>query len=341
MKEGRPSSEGEHSFEVTREQPAVRLAPRRRAPAGRAERRRATGAGVDPRVRVERQHRASRRLQHPTRSHSSPSATRGSSGGTTTRAVPNAGVRNYGWMRVGAEAAHRGPEPQCCVRPSSIEDIGALRLHDPTGRHRPVIAAGAPWYMTLFGRDALISSYMALPIDPTLALGVLEALAELQGREVDAASEEEPGRIMHETRYLGVDAPTLTGGNTYYGSVDATPLFVFLLGELSRWGLAGGAAAPIAAARRPGTDVDGRVRRPRRRRLHRVPEDVRTRSGATRVGRTPPTASAITTEGSPRRRWRCARCRPTPMRRTGLGRQSLGVWISPTSRLDTPSWPTS
>ncbi|MDX6717729.1 MAG: hypothetical protein QOH30_4287, partial [Baekduia sp.] len=60
---------------------------------------------------------------------------------------------------------------------------------------------------------------------------------ELQGREIDAYSEEEPGRIMHETRYLGVDAPTLTGGSTYYGSADATPLYVMLLGELSRWGL--------------------------------------------------------------------------------------------------------
>jgi glycogen debranching enzyme len=119
----------------------------------------------------------------------------------------------------------------------SIEDIGALRLHDPTGQRRPVIAAGAPWYMTLFGRDALLSAYMALPIDPTLAIGVLEALAELQGTSVDPLSEEEPGRIMHETRYLGVDAPTLTGGATYYGSADATPLFVMLLGELSRWGL--------------------------------------------------------------------------------------------------------
>ena len=118
-----------------------------------------------------------------------------------------------------------------------IGDIGALRLHDPSGRRRPVIAAGAPWYMTLFGRDALISAYMALPVDPTLALGVLEALGELQGRSVDLVSEEQPGRIMHETRYLGVAEPTLTGGSTYYGSADATPLFVVLLGELCRWGL--------------------------------------------------------------------------------------------------------
>lgn len=119
----------------------------------------------------------------------------------------------------------------------AVADVEALRLHDPTGRHRPVIAAGAPWFMTLFGRDALISAYMALPVDPDLALGVLEALADLQGTRVDPVSEEEPGRIMHETRYGGVAAPTLMGGSTYYGSADATPLFVVLLGELSRWGL--------------------------------------------------------------------------------------------------------
>lgn len=120
----------------------------------------------------------------------------------------------------------------------AVLDVEALRLHDPSGGRRPVIAAGAPWFMTLFGRDAIISSYMALPVDPTLALGVLDALAELQGVRHDSGSEEEPGRIMHETRYLGVEAPTLTGGSTYYGSVDATPLFVLLLGELCRWGLA-------------------------------------------------------------------------------------------------------
>jgi glycogen debranching enzyme len=150
--------------------------------------------------------------------------------------LPNATARNRHWL---ASVPHlRTLDRKLgAAYDRSIADLGALRLHDPTGRHRPVIAAGAPWYMTLFGRDALISAYMALPIDPTLALGVLQALAELQGDEVDPATEEQPGRIMHETRYLGVDAPTLTGGSTYYGSVDATPLFVVLLGELSRWGL--------------------------------------------------------------------------------------------------------
>jgi glycogen debranching enzyme len=119
----------------------------------------------------------------------------------------------------------------------AVADLGSLRLFDPGGRRRPVIAAGAPWFMTLFGRDSLWTSYMALPIDPTLALGVLDALAELQGEDLETRTEEEPGRIMHETRFNGANTLALEGGHTYYGSVDATPLFVVLLGELARWGL--------------------------------------------------------------------------------------------------------
>jgi glycogen debranching enzyme len=121
---------------------------------------------------------------------------------------------------------------------TSVADLASLRLHDPTGRHRPVVAAGAPWYMTLFGRDALITAYMALPIDRDMALGVLEVLAELQGVDTDHATEEQPGRIVHETRQLGLDGISLTRHGLYYGSADATPLFVVLLGELMRWGIA-------------------------------------------------------------------------------------------------------
>ncbi|HET9600942.1 MAG TPA: glycogen debranching N-terminal domain-containing protein [Acidimicrobiales bacterium] len=119
----------------------------------------------------------------------------------------------------------------------SLSDISSLRLFDPTGVRRPVVAAGAPWFMTLFGRDSLWTSYMTLPVDPTLALGVLEALAELQGDDINFRTEEEPGRIMHETRFEGANTLALEGGTTYYGSVDATPLFVVVLGELARWGL--------------------------------------------------------------------------------------------------------
>ena len=235
IKEGRPSSEGEHSLEVKEssllfgwrlgdvhrqaelsvEGPPVQVSTRGFVWSVTIERHAVCMLQLDLTVAlgsswIERRH------HHPS--------------------VPNAANRNRGWLS-SVPKLRTANRLLSAAYDRSIEDISALRLHDPTGRHRPVIAAGAPWYMTLFGRDALISAYMSLPIDPTLAMGVLEALAELQGRNVDLVSEEQPGRIMHETRYLGVDAPTLTGGNTYYGSVDATPLFVVLLGELSRWGL--------------------------------------------------------------------------------------------------------
>jgi glycogen debranching enzyme len=120
----------------------------------------------------------------------------------------------------------------------SLEDLGALRIFDPAHPDSVAVAAGAPWFMALFGRDSLLSSYMALPLDQTLALGTLQALARKQGSKVDDRTEEQPGRILHETR-LGLDFPlSHGGGSVYYGTADATPLFVVVLGELRRWGLA-------------------------------------------------------------------------------------------------------
>jgi len=120
----------------------------------------------------------------------------------------------------------------------SAEDLGALRIFDPDYPERTVVAAGAPWFMTLFGRDSLLTSMMALIVDPDLALGVLQTLARFQGTEVDARNDEEPGRILHEMRFGDAPGLSLGGGQVYYGSADATPLFVMLLGELRRWGLA-------------------------------------------------------------------------------------------------------
>jgi glycogen debranching enzyme len=118
------------------------------------------------------------------------------------------------------------------------EDLGALRIFDPEFPDRAVVAAGAPWFMTLFGRDSLITSWMALLADPSLAEGTLRTLARYQGSRVDPLSEEEPGRIPHELRW-GVSHSLARGsGSLYYGSIDATPLFVMVLGELRRWGLA-------------------------------------------------------------------------------------------------------
>ena len=118
----------------------------------------------------------------------------------------------------------------------SLRDLGELRIFDPDRPDEVTVAAGAPWFMAVFGRDSLITSYLALALDPRLALGALQTLARHQGRRTDPVSEEEPGRIAHELRF-GVEASLALGGNVYYGTADATPLFVALLGELHRWGL--------------------------------------------------------------------------------------------------------
>ena len=120
----------------------------------------------------------------------------------------------------------------------SAEDLGALRIFDPDFPERTVVAAGAPWFMTLFGRDSLITAWMALIVDPELALGTLQTLARFQGTDVRPNNEEEPGRILHEMRFGEASSLSLGGGAIYYGTADSTPLFVMLLGELRRWGLA-------------------------------------------------------------------------------------------------------
>ncbi len=118
----------------------------------------------------------------------------------------------------------------------SVEDLGALRIVDPVDPAQVAVAAGAPWFMTVFGRDSLLTAWMALPVDQGLARGTLRTLARHQGTVVDARRDEQPGRILHEIRHGMDSVDALGGGTVYYGSVDATPLFVMLLGELYRWG---------------------------------------------------------------------------------------------------------
>lgn len=118
----------------------------------------------------------------------------------------------------------------------SERDLGSLRIEDPEHPDDDVVAAGAPWFMALFGRDSLLTSYFMLPYVPRLAFGTLNALARLQGRVSDLRTEEQPGKILHEVR-LGADRSLALGGDSvYYGSVDSTPLFVRLCGRALRWG---------------------------------------------------------------------------------------------------------
>jgi glycogen debranching enzyme len=116
----------------------------------------------------------------------------------------------------------------------ALADIAALRIVDAAHPDRVVIAAGAPWFMTLFGRDSLLTSWMTLPFEPSLAVGVLNALAELQGTVDDSMAEEQPGKILHELRRHGGGGP-FASRSRYYGTVDATPLFVMLAAEAVRW----------------------------------------------------------------------------------------------------------
>jgi glycogen debranching enzyme len=127
----------------------------------------------------------------------------------------------------------------------SYDDLGALRIEDPNHPDRVVVAAGAPWFMTLFGRDSLWASIMAMPVDPSLALGTLQTLADRQGSVVDEMSEEEPGKILHEVRLDVSSGLSLGGKSIYYGSVDATPLFVIVLASVSRWGFAADTIAAL------------------------------------------------------------------------------------------------
>lgn len=120
----------------------------------------------------------------------------------------------------------------------SMSDLGALLLADPENRGDVFVAAGAPWFLTLFGRDSLWVARMLLPVWPEIAAGTLRTLARRQGLVVDAETEEQPGKILHEIRSgalpLG-DGAVLPP--RYYGSIDSTLLWVILLHDAWRWGM--------------------------------------------------------------------------------------------------------
>ncbi|HSL73691.1 MAG TPA: glycogen debranching N-terminal domain-containing protein [Ilumatobacteraceae bacterium] len=142
--------------------------------------------------------------------------------------------RHAAWQQRIASVVSPDPRLAVAVR-TSLEDLASLRIFDAEHLDRVVVAAGAPWYMTLFGRDSLLTAYMALPFAPELARGVLHELADLQGRAVDPRSGEQPGKILHELRSHGGSGPFRTRSR-YYGTVDATPLFVLVAAEAFRWG---------------------------------------------------------------------------------------------------------
>lgn len=122
------------------------------------------------------------------------------------------------------------PELARTVR-QGLADLAALRVPatGPDGEPLRVPGAGIPWFLTLFGRDSLLTSLFCLPYRPQVAAHTLRALAAAQGREYDPARLEQPGRIPHELRHGELAHFRQVPYGRYYGSVDATPLFLVLL----------------------------------------------------------------------------------------------------------------
>ena len=126
------------------------------------------------------------------------------------------------------------PSLQVTYRRSLI-DLAALRFYPMVLPGQALPAAGLPWFMTLFGRDSIITSYQALPFGSRLAVTTLLVLAQRQGTRIDDFRDEEPGKILHEQRFGEMTAFEERPHSPYYGAADVTPLFLILLDEVERW----------------------------------------------------------------------------------------------------------
>jgi glycogen debranching enzyme len=129
----------------------------------------------------------------------------------------------------------------------ALDDLAALRLELPSVPGAEFLAAGAPWFFTLFGRDSIWAARFLLPLETRTAEGTLRVLAALQGERSDPATAEQPGKIMHELRRseLNIPGEGIALPPLYYGTVDATPLWICLLHDAWRSGLPDAAIEPL------------------------------------------------------------------------------------------------
>jgi len=149
-------------------------------------------------------------------------------------ADPGSGAVDWAGVRVESADPRLGP-----LVTQSLGDLRHLLLRDPLDPRDVFAAAGSPWYLTLFGRDSIWTARMLLPFGTEVAGGTLRTLARRQGTRHDPASAEQPGRIPHEVRRTTHELPTmgLRLPPVYYGTVDATALWVCLLVDAWRSGL--------------------------------------------------------------------------------------------------------
>jgi glycogen debranching enzyme len=118
------------------------------------------------------------------------------------------------------------------VLAQSVADLHALRVEFD---HHSIVGAGIPWFCAPFGRDALITAYEALTLNPDFATEALRTLAAFQGKKFDSRTEEEPGKIFHELRFGEMARAGEIPHSPYYGSIDATPLFVIVAEAVHRF----------------------------------------------------------------------------------------------------------
>ncbi|MGW2622578.1 amylo-alpha-1,6-glucosidase [Micromonospora taraxaci] len=184
--------------------------------------------------------RIARNGKWTTRLHVS-SVVYGARGEDIRATLPYGGSRSADAIRAEQqELIDRAPKLGCDCEPlagayrRSLNDLAALRYESIALGVR-LIAAGLPWFMTLFGRDSIITSLQVLPFLPELVPPTILMLAGLQGHRVDDFRDEEPGKILHELRYGETAGFEEQPHSPYYGSADSTPLFVILIDEYERW----------------------------------------------------------------------------------------------------------
>lgn len=139
----------------------------------------------------------------------------------------------------------------------ALADLDALCMPDRLAPGRRMMAAGIPWFVALFGRDGIVSGHQARAFLPRQVMDTLWALAARQGRVTDPGNEEAPGKILHEvrlTRRPWLGQGTAAGVRPYFGTVDATPLWLILYGTAMRWGASRDALTGLLPAARAAID---------------------------------------------------------------------------------------
>jgi glycogen debranching enzyme len=139
----------------------------------------------------------------------------------------------HAWER-GTTSAVSDHELFNLVIKRSVSDLRLL-VNEGPGPDERYVAAGVPWFTTLFGRDALITAFQALAFRPQLAVETLSVLAAYQATEDDPWRDAEPGKILHEFRTGEMARAGELPHTPYYGSVDSTPLWLILLGATFDW----------------------------------------------------------------------------------------------------------